>query len=519
MMKSRPPSPTVTPNEGASALVWRVLGGLALAIAALLAYSNSFRVPFVFDDLASIPNNPTIRSLGEAWWPPKGQGALTVAGRPGLNFSFGLNYALNGLDVGGYHVANFLIHVIAALALYGLIGRTLLRPPLAARFGRDARPLAFAVALLWILHPLQTEAVTYIVQRAESLMGMFFLLTFYGFVRWVDSGRAWRWGIFSWAMCLCAVSVKEVPIVIPVLIFFYDRAFISGGFSEAWRRHRWMHLALLSTWLPLFIFVASTGGNRSGVFHFDDVSMWIGHGLTQFEAVTRYLGLTFWPHPLAFEYGELVTPPTLGEALPWALPVIALAAITLLGLWRRPRLGFLGAWIFAILAPTSLLPATLQIIVEHRMYLPLATILAGVVVGAYALIGRRAFPVVLALAVGAGWLTFSRNTTYRTELSLWADTAVKRPLNDHALLNYGLALAKSGRHAEAAEQFAAAVRIQPNSLQARNNFGNSLALAGRYDEAIVQYEFVLRARPNEQGVIQNLQQVRMLRDEAARRRP
>jgi tetratricopeptide (TPR) repeat protein len=222
---------------------------------------------------------------------------------------------------------------------------------------------------------------------------------------------------------------------------------------------------------------------------------------------------------LAFEYGELVTPPTLGEALPWALPVIALAAITLLGLWRRPRLGFLGAWIFAILAPTSLLPATLQIIVEHRMYLPLATILAGVVVGAYALIGRRAFPIVLALAVGAGWLTFSRNTTYRTELSLWADTAVKRPLNDHALLNYGLALAKSGRHAEAAEQFAAAVRIQPNSLQARNNFGNSLALAGRYDEAIVQYEFVLRARPNEQGVIQNLQQVRMLRDEAARRRP
>lgn len=518
-MKTRPPSPATPAPDRASALAWPVLGGLALALAAVLAYSNSFRVPFVFDDLASIPNNPTIRSLGEAWWPPKGQGALTVAGRPGLNFSLGLNYALNGLDVGGYHVANFAIHVIAALALFGLVARTLARPPLAARFARDARPLAFAVALLWILHPLQTEAVTYIVQRAESLMGMFFLLTFYGFVRWVDSSRAWRWGIFSWAMCLCAVSVKEVPIVVPILVVLYDRAFISGSFREAWRRHRWMHLALLATWVPLFIFVASTGGNRSGVFHFDDVSMWVGHGLTQFEALTRYLGLTFWPHPLAFEYGELVTPPTLGEALPWSLPVIALAVATLVGLWRRPALGFLGAWIFAILAPTSLLPATLQIIVEHRMYLPLAAILAFVVMGTYALAGRRAFPVLLALAVGAGWLTFSRNATYRTELSLWEDTAAKRPQNDHALVNYGLALAKSGRQAEAAEQFAAAVRVQPNSLQARNNLGNSLALAGRYDEAIVQYEFVLRARPNEQGVLQNLAQVRMLRDAALRRQP
>jgi hypothetical protein len=484
----------------------------------LVAYSNSFRVPFVFDDLASIPNNPTIRSLTEAWWPPKGQGALTVAGRPGLNFSLGLNYALNGLDVGGYHVFNFVIHLTAAFALYGLISRTLMLPRLAARFGRDARPLAWMVALLWALHPLQTEAVTYIVQRAESLMGMFFLLSCYGFVRWVDSLRAWRWGFFSWVMYLGAVSVKEVPIVVPVLVFLYDRTFVSGSFREAWRRHRWMHLALLATWVPLFVFVASTGGNRSGVFHFDDLSMWIGHGLTQFEAVTRYLGLTFWPHPLTFEYGELVTPPTLGEALPWAIPVIALAAATLIALWRRPMPGFLGAWIFVILAPTSLLPATLQIIVEHRMYLPLAAILAFVVLGGYALVGRRVFPVLLIFAAACGGLTFSRNVAYRTELSLWEDTAVKRPRNDHALVNYGLALAKAGRHAQAAEQFAAAVRIQPNSLQARNNLGNSLALAGRYDEAIVQYEFVLRARPNEQGVIQNLEQVRMLREAALRRR-
>jgi tetratricopeptide (TPR) repeat protein len=214
----------------------------------------------------------------------------------------------------------------------------------------------------------------------------------------------------------------------------------------------------------------------------------------------------------------MVTAPTFGQVLPWAVPVIALVAATVVALWRRPAAGFLGAWIFAVLFPTSALPATLQIIVEHRMYLPLAAVLVFVVAGFYLLAGRRAFPLLLLLAAGAGSLTHSRNTVYRTELSLWEDTAVKRPRNDHALVNYGLALAKAGRHAEAAEQFAAAVRIQPNSLQARNNLGNSLALAGRYDEAIVQYEFVLRARPNEQGVIQNLEQVRMLREAALRRR-
>jgi hypothetical protein len=517
-MKASLPSQPVAPNASSAALAWRILGGLAIALAALLAYSNSFRVPFVFDDLASIPNNPTIRSLSEAWWPPKGQGALTVAGRPGLNFSFGLNYALNGLDVGGYHVFNFAIHLIAALALYGLVSRTLLLPRLAARFGRDARPLALLVALLWALHPLQTEAVTYIVQRAESLMGMFFLLAFYGFVRSVDSVPALRWRIFCWAMCLCGAASKEITIVVPVLIFLYDRTFVSGSFREAWRRHRGMHLALLATWGPLLVFVASTGGNRSGVFHLDDTSMWLGHGLTQFEAIVHYFRLTFWPHPLTFEYGEMVTAPTLAAVLPWAVPVIALAGATLVALWRRPAAGFLGAWVFAILFPTSALPATLQIIVEHRMYLPLAAILTFVVTGVYLLAGRRAFPLLLVLAVGAGWLTYSRNMVYRTELSLWGDTTMKRPLNDHALVNYGLALAKAGRHAEAAEQFAAAVRIQPNSLQARNNLGNSLALAGRYDEAIVQYEFVLRARPNEPGVIQNLEQVRMLREAALRRR-
>ena len=490
---------------------WTLLAGAVIMGAAFAVYANTFQVPFVFDDLASIPGNPTIRSLGQAWWPPTGEGTggLTVAGRPSLNFTLGINYAISGLNVGSYHALNLAIHILAGLTLFGVVRRTLARPVLAARFGERAAPLALVIAVLWTLHPLQTEAVTYVVQRAESLMGLFLLAALYGFVRSVDSPNPGRWRAFSVVACLLGVGSKEVAIMTPVMVFLYDRTFVSGSFLEAWRRHRLTHLLLVATWVPLFCFVASTGGNRAGIFHLNDAAMWMGHGMTQFEAVTRYLGLAFWPHPLAIDYGE-IPPPSLGAALPWALPVVGIAAATLVALWRRPVIGFLGAWFFGILAPTCLLPATLQIIVEHRMYLPLAAIIALVVTGSYLLAGRRIIPVFLVLAVGTGWVTFRRNDTYRNELSLWGDTVLKRPENDHARVNYGLALAKAGRPAEAAAQFAEAVRLQPNSLQGRNNLGNALAEAGRFDEAIVQYEWVLRERPNEQGVLQNLEHARAL---------
>ncbi len=489
---------------------WILLGGAVIVGAALAVYANSFQVPFVFDDLTSIPGNPTIRSLGEAWWPPKGQGALTVAGRPWLNFTLGMNYAVSGLEVWSYHALNFAIHLLAGLALFGLVRRTLVRPLLAPRFESQALPLALTIAVLWTLHPLQTEAVTYVIQRAESLMGLFFLVTLYGFVRSVESPRPRWWQVVTVAACLLGVGTKEVAIMIPVMVLLYDRTFVSGSFRAAWRQHRWQHLSLLATWLPLFAFVASTGGNRSGVFHLTEGAMWVGHGLTQFEAVARYVGLAFWPHPLVFDYGE-IPPPPLAAALPWALPVLGLAVVTLVALWRRPAAGFLGAWFFGILAPTCLLPATLQIIVEHRMYLPLAAVITLLVTGSYLLVGRRVIIVFLALAVGAGWLTVRRNEVYRSELSLWGDTVTKRPDNDHARINYGLALTKAERTAEAAVQFEAAVRLQPGSLQAHNNLGNARALAGRYDEAIAEYEIVLRGRPNEPGVIQNLEQVRAMK--------
>ena len=185
---SRTPSLTIAVGARGSADGWRVLAVAGiLTLVALGAYWNSFNVPFLLDDNASIDGNPSIRHLGRivdvlSPSPP----AHTIA-RPLLNLSLALNYAGGGMSVRGYHVVNLLIHICAGLTLLGIVRRTLLSPGLRSRYGGASLPLAAFAALLWTLHPLQTESVTYVSQRAESLMGLCYLLTLYGFIRSVPS--------------------------------------------------------------------------------------------------------------------------------------------------------------------------------------------------------------------------------------------------------------------------------------------------------------------------------------------
>ncbi len=150
-----------------------------LALAALAAYANSFRAPFLYDDEPSILDNPTIRLLWPLTGPltPPNEGGPAVSGRPLVNLSLAVNYAISGTRPWSYHVFNLAFHIIGGLALFGLVRRTLAQPSVGARLNALALPTAFAMALLWLVHPLQTESVTFVIQRTESWMGMFYLLT------------------------------------------------------------------------------------------------------------------------------------------------------------------------------------------------------------------------------------------------------------------------------------------------------------------------------------------------------
>ena len=472
-----------------------VLAGVLIAAAAAAAYHNSLRVPFVYDDLKAIPENPSIRHL----WPPwdallSAPGDTTVGGRPVANLTLAVNYALSGTEVWSYHVLNLLVHVLSGLTLFGIVRRTLCGPALGARFGRDALALALAAALLWTVHPLQTESVTYIVQRVESLMGLFYLLTLYLFIRSLGSPRPARWQAAAVVACLLGMGTKEVMATAPVMVLLYDRTFAAGSFRKAWRLRRGMYLALAATWLPLPLLVAATGWDRGGSVGFRaGVAPW-DYWLTQVEAVARYAGLAVWPRPLVFEYGPFRFQ-DLAAAAPFALVTVPLAAATLAALRLRPALGFLGAWFLVILAPSSAVPVATQTMAEHRMYLPLAAVAVAAVVLAHALLGRRSWPLLGLAVLALGFLTQARNDDYRSELALWTDTVAKRPENPNARNNLGLALFHAGRVGEAIGQYQEALKLKPSYPGALNNLANALDQAGRPADAIAMYEAALSLEP------------------------
>lgn len=492
------PAPATAPDRPLPAArrgVIALLAGL-LVLAAFLAYANVIASPFLYDDTPTIVDNPTIRhwwALREVFTPPGG--GVTVSGRPVLNLSFALNYAFSGVNVHGYHLGNILIHALAGLTLFGLARRTLDLPAARARFGAMAVRLAFAIAALWTLHPLLTEGVSYIAQRAESLMALFYLLTLYAFARAAQAERPARWLALSVIACALGMGTKENMVSAPVLVLLYDRALVAGSFGGALRARGRFYAALGATWLGLAFCVLTTGGDRGGTAGFGVGVSWGAYALTQFPAITRYVSLSLWPQPLVFDYGTFwIAQPW--SVLPQAVLVIALVAGMLAALRKWPAAGFLAAWFFAVLAPTSLVPGTIQMIVEHRMYLPLAPVLALVGVGVVTLAGPRAWPALLAAAVAGAWLTHQRNHDYRSALAIWSDTVAKRPESAIAHTGLGSALAAEERTTEAIAEFREATRLRPDFYVALSDYGSVLNQSGRSTEALEPLEKVTRLKPD-----------------------
>jgi tetratricopeptide (TPR) repeat protein len=475
-------------------------GGAAILVAGAAAYCHSLRGPFILDDLSSIPDNPTLRHL----WPlavplrPPG-GGLTVEGRPVLNLSLAVNHALAGNRVWAYHATNVAIHLIAGLVLFGVVRRTLVLalawPPWRAAVG------GWAAALWWTLHPLQTEAVTYIIQRAESLMGLFYLLALYGFIRGAreSGGRAWL--AVSVTSCLLGMATKEVMVSAPLVILAYDRCFVAGSWRGAWRGRRIYYGALAATWVLLALLVAEAG-NRGGTSGLGSGVAAARYWLTQPGALVRYLRLTLWPTGQIFDYGTTWATPrpifVLGLVLLAALGGASVAALARAEPARR-FWGFLGLWFLAILAPTSLVPGNRQTLAEHRLYLALAPLAVGAAVATVSgPWGRRRFvPLGLALAVGAplGWATFVRNRAYESRLALFATDAAGQPANPFAQANLGMALLGADQPAAAAACFQAALRLRPAYPVAEDNLGNALLRVGRLADAEACYRRALREDP------------------------
>lgn len=450
-----------------------------IAVACFAAYFNSFNGPFIFDDVGSLTSNPTILRL----WPPydllNPPKNLTVGGRPIVNLTLAVNYAAGGFNTFGYHLLNLVIHILASLTLYGLVRRTLRVPALGGEFAHDGESVAFSVALLWALHPLQTESVSYIIQRCESLGGLFYLATLYAFSRGAGEGEGEgeggrkRWLGASVAFCALGMGSKEVVVSAPLLTLLYDRAFVAGSFREALRVRGRYYAALALTW-SILGYLVFTGDNRVDTAGFGVGYSWWEYGLTQIYAVTMYLRLVFWPWPLLLDYGDKLHPLTW-DILPRALLLAALLGATVHSLIRRPGWGFVGAFFFAILAPTSsVISIKTQTMAEHRMYLPLAAVVMVAVLGARFvwleyLKGRldvtkaRKLPLVALafLAVVLGVLTMVRNSDYRTEYTMMYDILKKNPTNHRVHETLSLYYLEDREYEKAFAHFDEAMRLKP----------------------------------------------------------
>jgi Tfp pilus assembly protein PilF len=472
-----------------------------------LAYADSFAGPFVFDDTRSI-NNEVIRHPVESWR------AVVSRYRPVVTVTVAANYALGEFDVRGYHVFNLVVHLLAGLTLYSVVRRTLLLPRMLATFGKSASVLAFAVSAIWLVHPLQTESVTYVIQRAESLMGLFCLLTLYCVVRGATAPerRAW-WYAAAVLSCALGMGSKEVMVSAPLVVLLYDRIFLAGSVRTL-LRERWpLYVGLVATWVILLVPVQIalgihpdlTGTGGGGV---PGLTPW-WYLLSQAAVILHYLRLVVWPHPLVLDYGW-PAPETLGDVVLPCILVLGLLLATAWALWRRPEIGFLGAAFFLILAPTSSIMPIDDLAFEHRMYLPLAAVVVLAVVAAtFALEAltvlfdwRRITRILVAGGTLASVLavlvvlTLWRNQDYQSRVSIWRTVVTARPDNDRGHYNLAKALVGAGKIAEAGEEFRRTFEIKPDHADAHADLGLALAAGGDWKKAERHYREALRIQPN-----------------------
>ena len=212
-----------------------------LVLAGILVYMNSLSAPFILDDTYRIESNTSIRQWSDL------HEVLGNTSRPMVNLTLAVNYALGGLNVTGYHIFNIIVHIAASLVLFQILRRTFCSQLLYSSLAEPSDRLAFAVALIWLVHPLNTQAVTYTIQRGESMMGLFYLLTLYSVILSVQTGRKWSWTIVAILSCILGMATKEVMATAPLVVLLYDRTFLAGSFLQALKQRKILYSALATT--------------------------------------------------------------------------------------------------------------------------------------------------------------------------------------------------------------------------------------------------------------------------------
>jgi len=478
---------------------------LLLSILAILIYSNTFSVSFEWDDTPNILANPRIRNWSSI---------LLSESRYVAYFSFALNYYFGGFDVIGFHLVNFLIHISNGFLVYMLV-LLLFKTPRMQPSPPDSNQsflVASATALLFVAHPIQTQAVTYIVQRITSLATFFYLLAVVLYLKWrlapSEARGRYLWYAGAWLATVLAMKTKEITFTLPFMLLLVEVVFLVAPT----RRARW--IALIPFFLTLPIIPLSSlpevfYGNEQ--YHFaaetTDISR-VDYLLTQFTVIVIYLRLLILPIDQNLDYDypvyhSLLQPKVFLSFL-FLSALVGLAFYFLVFSHRsaRPNLfklvGFGLLWFFLTLSvESSIIPIT-DVIFEHRLYLPsigffMATSMALLTFDRT----RRMNTIVIGVIIVAFSIAaYQRNLVWKDELTLWSDVVQKSPFKIRGRNNLAEAYQRLGQYYEAMQEYKSIITLDPKNARAHIGLGVAYYRVGSHDEAIQEYKSALAFDPN-----------------------
>jgi len=486
-----------------------VIYAVAAAAIVVLAYYPSFSVPFQFDDMTNIRDNQHIRvttvSLQKLW----DAGVRSYASnRPVANISFALNHYVHGYEIIGYHLVNLAIHLITGLFIFLVFRDTLVmakerNPGLLIGNSTSLFAVACAAALIWLVHPLATQSVTYLVQRMTSMAAMFSVMALYCYIRArLASVGSIRWLLYAAGM-LCwilAMGSKEISATLPFFVFLYEWYFFRDMSSSRFKRQL-IIIAVIIFLLALFFLGLNPIKGIMSAYTIRDYTL-VQRVMTEWRVVLMYLGLIFFPYPgrlnldydVLLSYSLLDPPSTL-------LSLIIIAGLLVLSVWiaRKDRIiSFAILWYFGNLVIESSVIG-LELVYEHRTYVPSMFVVLLAVLAVHRFLRPRWVQVLLLCAVVgvfSVW-TYQRNLVWQSDLTLWGDVLKKSPDKARPHTNYGIALMDRDRVDEAIPHFERAVELAPNVPPVHRNLGRALYRQGRLDEAIEQYRKALVLKPGE----------------------
>lgn len=477
---------------------------LSAALLVIVIYMNTLTGPFVFDDRPQIAENPYIRLTRLSVSDLKEVVVKSRSPRrPVANITLALNYYIHRYNVVGYHVVNILIHIACGLFLYLLFKSTVNLPELRRRYTVN-KWVPLLAAVLWMVHPVQTQSVSYIVQRMNSMAAMFYVLSLLLYVRFRSASRKKIKGVLLSGCILgglLSLGTKEIAATLPFFIFSYEWFFLQN-LSLKWLQRRAPALAALGVFFIVLAFVylgptpleSLKGGYTGRDFTLSQ------RLLTQARVVVFYMSLLLWPHPqrlnLAHDFPlsvSLLQPPSTIVCL---LIISGLLFAAVYFARRNPLFSFCTIWFFGNLIIESSVVA-LELVFEHRTYLPSMLVIFLAVIGVFRFIRPQWLAVGLlcvAAAVGSVW-TYQRNSVWADDVTLWRDCVKKSPAKARAYTNLGSALARRGNFEEAAGNYQKALALKPDDAQPHFSLGIILAKQGKLTDGMYHFRKAVQIDP------------------------